>query len=345
MKDEKKELTAEHMTAEQVIRVENPVDGNIVEFKKDSQKRNWLFTQNNPTMSDEELARYLENLQDIQYFLFCREKAPTTGTIHIQGYFEFSKPKRFSVICGYLPKTHFIPRGGTKHDQKLYIKKQGRFADKTDTQIGEVYEWGDIVEQGGRNDLKEIQFEIKEENRTPQELVLNRVMSEQQAKFAERVFREKNNLEFRYKKRDMTVNLYWGDTTTNITNYIYENLDARDFYRVTNYKNPFDDYEYQDILVLDNFDSKHFDIHTFMSYLNGFPVQLDCRYNGKMGGWSKVYIISQKPLYDMYSWDSDKNKLALQKLIHYTKCFNEDTLRTPVTELQPIDEDIFGLDF
>lgn len=58
--------------------------------------KNWVFTLNNYTQEEEKkLQEY-----DFNYIIYGYEKAPTTGTIHLQGYMQFKK----RVKIGYIKK-------------------------------------------------------------------------------------------------------------------------------------------------------------------------------------------------------------------------------------------------
>jgi len=57
--------------------------------------QHWCFTLNNPSVGDEER---LLNLVDASYVIFGREKAPTTGTPHLQGYVSFKKQHRMNKV-------------------------------------------------------------------------------------------------------------------------------------------------------------------------------------------------------------------------------------------------------
>ena len=76
--------------------------------------------------------------------------------------------------------------------------------------------------------------------------------------------------------------------------YGYENV-----YRVTDYKHPFDTYKGQDILIFEEFHS-NIKIQDMLNYLDGYPLDLPCRYNNKVACYTKVYITSNMSLRDQY---------------------------------------------
>lgn len=94
-----------------------------------SQSRAFCFTWNNPT------AASLLTLADIadsplcQYLVFGRETAPTTGTVHLQGYVAFSSRRRFDVVCALLTPAHVEIARGSAQVNRTYCTKDGDFVE------------------------------------------------------------------------------------------------------------------------------------------------------------------------------------------------------------------------
>lgn len=70
-------------------------------------------------------------------------------------------------------------------------------------------------------------------------------------------------------------------------------------FRVTNYTHPFDGYKGQDVILFDEFRSS-LKFSDMLSYIDGHPVMLPCRYSDKVACYTKVYIISNIPLEKQY---------------------------------------------
>lgn len=76
----------------------------------------WIFTWNNPT---EDIPRW-ENV------LFChyqKEKAPSTGTIHYQGFVLLKKRQHLSFVRKLLPKANWRAMRGTPQENLNYTSK------------------------------------------------------------------------------------------------------------------------------------------------------------------------------------------------------------------------------
>jgi len=89
-----------------------------------TRNRSYVFTLNNPQPSDE--ARLVEMKK--KYLVFGREKAPTTGTPHLQGYVTFLESKTLSAAKKAIgPTAHLEIAKGTAKQASEYCKKDGDF--------------------------------------------------------------------------------------------------------------------------------------------------------------------------------------------------------------------------
>lgn len=99
-------------------------------------------------------------------------------------------------------------------------------------------------------------------------------------------------------------------------------------FRVTDYAHPFDTYAGQDIMVFDEYRSQ-FKIHEILNYLDGYPLELPCRYANKIACFNAVYIISNVDLHEQYPFvqlHQPNTWAAFLRRIHgVTKFFRTDT--------------------
>lgn len=82
----------------------------------------FVFTLNNP---QEVWATHIIESGHVAYLLGGHEVAPTTGTPHIQGYCELSRPLTRKQISELLPRAYIAPRKGTQEQAISYCKKEG----------------------------------------------------------------------------------------------------------------------------------------------------------------------------------------------------------------------------
>lgn len=112
--------------------------------------KRFCATINNFTEDDELRARTLAE-SSCKYAIIGREIAPTTGTPHLQCFFNLSRGQRFRRLTSLLgPRVHIEASKGTDLDNQKYCKKGNNFQ-----------EYGSPQGQGKRNDLLQLIEEIK----------------------------------------------------------------------------------------------------------------------------------------------------------------------------------------
>lgn len=112
--------------------------------------RAWCFTLNNPAFPTAELPSF----QFERYVVWQREVAPDTGTLHLQGYIECSRPCRLAAMKKWLPTAHFEQRRGTREEAADYCKKPDSRDEGDDAGPHERGSF-DSGGSGARNDLVE----------------------------------------------------------------------------------------------------------------------------------------------------------------------------------------------
>ena len=100
--------------------------------------------------------------------------------------------------------------------------------------------------------------------------------------------------------RNVDVTYIYGDTGSGKTRGVMERYGYENVFRVTDYLHPFDNYKGQDVVVFEEFRSS-LRIGDMLNYLDGYPLELPCRYANKYACFTKVYIISNLPLSQQYS--------------------------------------------
>lgn len=261
----------------------------------DTQGRSWLLTINNPVekgfIDDDTLKKYIEDISGIKYAIFQLEKGEKEGTEHYQLFLNFNFGKRFSSVKKLFPTSHIEKMKGTKEQARAYCSKE-------ESRIGQVVEVGEWTGTGERSDLKRLYEGIKE-GKTNIELFEENASYITFEKHIESV-REQLLYE-KYKKifRKLHVEYHWGKSETGKTRSIMECYGYENVYRVTDYKNPFDGYQGQEVILFEEFRSS-LSIGNMLTYLEGYPLQLPCRYKNKTACFVTVYIVSNNSLWEQY---------------------------------------------
>ena len=127
--------------------------------------------------------------------------------------------------------------------------------------------------------------------------------------------------EFMTKERDVECVYIYGAPGTGKTKYVYSNFGFDVVYSVDDYDHPFDEYENQSVLLLDEY-RYNFNITYLLKLLDRYPLKLRARYGNKVACYTKVFIVSNIPLDEQYKNADNLTKQALlrriHKVIHYT---------------------------
>ncbi|MGP5031426.1 hypothetical protein ACTXJG_08320 [Glutamicibacter arilaitensis] len=236
------------------------------------------------------------------------------GYKHWNLYLEHKRQIRFSTLKRAFPKGHFEK---AKKTRAACV----RYATKTETYAGVRVSLGKLdleVKQGKRTDLDSYLEQISLEGMTPGQVILNDERASKYAHMLDRLQFEKDKQEWLNKFRDIEVHYIHGESRTGKTSAVYKTFGYDGCYRTISYDHPFDSYDGQDILILDEFRSS-FAVSELLGYLEGYPVELEARRYKKIAKFTKVFIITNEPLANQYrklktehptSWEAFKNRLT-----------------------------------
>ena len=331
----------------QSIQPKTPDDSQENTSKKDTQGRDWVFTVNNPKMTEDEFFAYLKTLVNVKYFCFGREKGDGTdgnpvGTEHHQGYIEFSMPKKFSTMKGYFSDATIgvngaiFHRNGTKTQARDYVFKIGAHADKAHTKLSNTYEHGTFAECGERTDLTEMMDDIEG---GLDDIDLSR---KHHGKYARHIswadrFRQQTVVKKFGKMRRLNLEVVYiyGKAGVGKTRHVMDLYGDENVYRITDYDgNVFDNYNNEDVVAFEEFRSQ-VRIDMMLNFLDIYPLRLPARYNNKVACFTNVFLITNLPLSAQYKKVQELHPetwAAFLRRIH--KVFNFDISKdSPVSKI------------
>ena len=297
------------------------------------QSRKWLLTLNNPAekgLDHDTIKTRLAGLTSLTYACLADEQGLEEQTPHTHVYIATKAPMRFSTIKNRFPEAHIEKAHGTAQQNRDYVAKSGKWADdpKADTSIpGTFKELGTLPDepgQGSRTDLAEILEYIKGglTNTEIMELCPDMLTRLRDIDYARQQYlMDAARKEF----RELEVTYAWGKTETGKTRTVMERYGYENVFRVTDYFHPFDTYAGQDVIVFDEFRGQ-FKIGDMLNYLDGYPLELPCRYANKSAAYTKVYIISNIDLKRQYSKvqvDEYETWRAFLRRIHTVQVFQK----------------------
>ncbi|MWV44040.1 replication protein [Paenibacillus sp. HJL G12] len=292
---------------------------------KDTQSRKWQITLNLKSKKQIDLAlikKELSEIKAVQYYCYAQEIGLKEHTPHIHIFIACSSPVRFSTIKRHFPEGHIEQARGSCEENKRYVQKSGKWEDdpKADTSIkGTFEEWGEmpVERQGARSDL-DLLYQLVKDGKSNFEILEENSDYLLRLTDIERVRQTVKAEEFRTTFRNMEVTYLWGRTGTGKTRYVMEKEGYSAVYRVSEYEHPFDSYTGQETLVLDEYRSQ-LKISELLNLLDGYPLELRCRYANKTACFTKVWIISNLALqaqYPIIQQEQPETWKALLRRIH-----------------------------
>lgn len=293
-------------------------------MEKDSRSRKWQLTINNPAekgMTHDAVKCIMADLSSVIYWCMADEIGEE-GTYHTHLYIHGKDALRFSTLKNRFPEAHMEMAKGTASQNMAYVSKTGKWEHdaKSETRVdGTFEEFGDlpVERQGKRNDLDDLYAMIKQglsdydilEQDPSYMLHMDKIEKARQIVVQE---------SFKDEWRELEVVYLYGDTGSGKTRGIMEKYGYSNVFRVTDYLHPFDNYKGQDVVVFEEFRSS-FRIGDTLNYLDGYPLELPCRYANKYACYTKVYVISNMPLSQQYQGlqiENYESYLAFLRRIH-----------------------------
>ena len=235
----------------------------------------------------------------IDYFCFQYEQGET-GNLHLQGFIHYSRPMDMKVVHKIFPTISLNPCGTLTNTECIeYCKKKGTKVDGYD-----FFEYGEQpADERTRTDMRELAQDIKDG--TPYDEMFDKytwLMIQSGDKIMKAQQKHKQQ-QFKNKVRQLHITYIYGKEGAGKTTYAervlgYEPMEIG-IVGEYNTTGMFDEYESQDIIIFDEFDSQ-VEITKMNKYLDGRPCPLPARNYNRTACYTKVFIISNYPLSEQY---------------------------------------------
>lgn len=282
----------------------------------------WLLTvplehKNGTTRTASEAVKALA--QVFPAFIGQPERGGKTAYRHLQIFGQlprtrFSTLKRKLSAVG-LKDVHIEPRGGT-------VAEAVGYCTKAETRDGGIIRHGEIdshktenPQQGHRSDLDRLRARVLAGESISQILLSDdgptaagcmRWLREVAAAYEDSIYRT--------KIRDVRTVYLWGTTGVGKTRHVIETEGIGNVYIVDDYAHPFDKYEGQPVILLDEF-SGQLNLEYMLRLLDRYPLQLQARYRNPWARFERVWITSNVSADELYSWASPEKRAALFRRI------------------------------
>ena len=241
----------------------------------------WTWTLNNPG----DFRPHWDPLT-MHYMIYSLERG-AEGTPHLQGYTRFSKRLRLNAAKGLLGSQdfHLEKSNGSEKDNHDYCSKTD------DTHLAGPWEFGTYKPEAGnkgtRNDLKQACALIASGGSLKQ---LARIQPEIIVKYPTGIEKLIQLAATDVPtQRDIWVHILWGPTNTGKTHRVLTAFPTA--YSAPAGRDPFGMYQGEQVLLIDEFDSKDWDLNLMKKVLDKWPFSSAAATN-KCARWTIVFIIS-----------------------------------------------------
>lgn len=321
--------------------------------RKQVRRKSWFGTDNsyskkksvsikNALMQDPQVVRAIVSI----------EKGKNAKKNHYQFYIELKSGKTLSAMQKKYfsgDKAHLEKRKGTpweawrycsdEKDDGTFIKQLvivGNPPEETYTKKKSV--WPAIMDRiDAGASLRELRLEF-----------LNTVP--RYYKYINELIYQRDIIQYKNRYRPLSVHWWYGSTRTGKTRAAMESVDEPHLiHRVSDYKNPWDTYDGQKVVLLDEFTGQ-VKLSDLLQLLDNYYPELPCRYHNKIGLFDTVIICSNLSFEEIY-YDNDyfslrKEQVAalLHRITDFKKFGVEKRPSSLLDDYDDVTAGIWGLD-
>lgn len=271
----------------------------------DTRTRAFAFTWNNYTEDSIEILEKLS--KQVTYMIFGFEQAPTTGTLHIQGYIHFKNARTYSQVKKLTSsEIHIEAARSDAYTNMQYCKKGGNFR-----------EYGTPPKPGKRVDLDDIKEAVTGGKSMVDIIPL--IKNYQELKFAEGLMKYQKKPQTNFKQ----IRWYYGKSGSGKTYSAIQEAEKEygDYYISMKTLKWWDGYYGQKAVIIDDFRADFCTFHELLRILDTYPYRVETKGGSQ---WLKAELIIITSCYhpkEVYSTREDITQLT--RRIHKIKIFSD----------------------
>ena len=294
--------------------------------------RKFQLTINNPThhgFTHDRLRAILSEFSGLLYWCMCDEVGEQ-GTPHTHVYVVFRNSVMFETLHKRFYGAHIEQANGSNKENRDYVRKEGKWQDdaKRETNLANTFEeYGELPPDRSRCESQAEQImQMVRDGKSNAEILAEIPTAYNKLAYIEQARQTLLQDQFKDTWRELHTTYLWGDTGAGKTRSVMDTYGYSKVYQVTNYEHPFDGYNGQDIIIFEEFRSS-LRIDDMLKYLDGYPLQLPCRYADKAACYTKVFIISNIALEQQYpnvQIDNPETWNAFRRRIHSVQHMTKD---------------------
>lgn len=290
-----------------------------------------------PSVSADAIRAVLDNRDEITDYVFQLERGHEStdehpdGFLHYQGCFFLGRDykRRIREVHKWFDDTlDWIHLEGQRRSDIAMT----HYCSKDDTrQAGPFWSSDEFMkrmnrkpsasQQGQRSDLKSL-ADALDDGMTPDEIILDDnlglLMNTTGQAFVSKRYAAMMKSKYSHHDRsDIRVHYLFGDAGSGKSRYVHEQADYKHLYTARmNMRDPFNNYDYEPILLLDEFRSQ-VSYSDLLQMLDRYVFEIDRRYENSWAAWTDVWIVSNWPLVKQYpTFEGYDDRKPLYRRIH-----------------------------
>lgn len=301
---------------------------------------NYCFTYNNYTPEgEEELKKWLT--ENTKWSVFGHEKAPTTGTPHLQGFLSLKKKQRMDALQRKFGELNIgltlLVANGSPQSNLTYCSKEDPDG---------FWQCGDIriCGQGSRSDRVELAEEIQSGKNLQEIYETNRARYLQYHNGIKAALILEEKILCPKLRNDLTVTVFCGEAGTGKTHTAYSICTALGFepYMVNSPQGGlvwWDGYDRDMAVIIDDFKG-WIKPHDLFRVLDKYPYRVPYKGGYRMAFYTHVFITSNYHPSQWYSDDVVFERQALFRRIHNLHIYgwNQGEGRDPQNDVTILEE-------
>ena len=249
----------------------------------------WVFTVWNP--SEDDLERLRAAVGPLNGVVGLESPKDDDERQHLQGYARWKSARTGSAVKKWLGRNdaHLeLPISGD-FENHAYCVKEGNV----------VVQWGETPTEptNKHSDWEWVADQVKHGKSLLSMLEEKPHMTRYVSSIRQLV--SETEVKQQAAWRDVETTYVWGAAGIGKSRAIMEKHGHENVYRITDKKNPWDGYRGEEVVVFEEYRS-NFGVENMLNWLDGYPIMLPCRYANRPALFTKVYLLTNIPLWEQF---------------------------------------------
>lgn len=243
------------------------------------------------TFTREEIVEVVEEYKGFR----AQMEVAESGYVHWQGILYAKSPVRFSTLKRKFPGQWHMEAARSQEALRRYVSKsKSRVSGVEPLVIGDVPE---IQDDDREKTVKEVIHGLVFEEGASYSQIVEDYPEAAHFLNAVREWVQIRDRKLGQKWREVTCTYIWGEPGVGKTRWVLDRFE--DAFRVVDYTHPWDTYEGESVIVLDEF---YGDLEwgQFLAVLDGHRLLLPARYSDRQALHTRVFVVSNAPLWEQY---------------------------------------------